>query len=350
MQISKVSQASYKNLAFGHYLDDEKSMLQRRISLLDSLTNQFNKEKDNERSRYQQKDNNLRSKIGVVNGDLRSARFKADLLRTKLNNVKKDISEERSIVLQLERKIDENNTTITNLQEKQKNKRTSNISRGQYLSNKLSNRLSAKKEQLQNAYLLEYSNAIDGIKNNFIKDVINPVIDSFKEEKEPIPSSVFIHNEIEDDKEKRSVELIFLEWVARLTDSNFAGVDLKKTQDLDSLFKLIKEIMYLSAKEYESTGQHSFTMITNAEDLNLDNAKEENINAFKKLLKDSAELYHNTIIIVSKNMIDKTKISLEIGKQYLIDKVFVENEKFGLRSILKNISERQLVGRNLLRK
>ena len=121
MQISKVSQASYKNLAFGHYLDDEKSMLQRRISLLDSLTNQFNKEKDNERSRYQQKDNNLRSKIGVVNSDLRSARFKADLLRTKLNNVKKDISEERSIVRQLERKIDENNTTITNLQEKQKN-------------------------------------------------------------------------------------------------------------------------------------------------------------------------------------------------------------------------------------
>ena len=344
MRINGINTTYVQSITFGHYLNEEKSTQERKLSNLRSEISSLEAQKHSENYSYNSQASSLDSQISQLESEVRSSNARISTLRGKVDGKGSAVDSERSRGYQYSQTIENNNNAIKKLQETQKKIYNDVIEQNEKTSELASKELLEKTAMLERDYIEESKIATEGLKSSLIQKIINPTINAMEGEKNTIPSSMCIENAV---NSKENILPNIFEWIIRQTDSNFAKiriVELDENSELKFL-SMIKKIIFNSEQEYEKTGRHSFTLIDNFELL----AKLKNSKFLQELLSNSSEVYHNTIIGVSNIPYEKLMSALKFNHSFKIDKTFIENRYFGLQSIMKQLSNLKSGGINLLK-
>ncbi len=325
-----------KNLTFGHYLNDEKYSKKSEFSYLESDRVRIEKEKIQENETFSQKESSVNNSISNVKKQIDDTNRRISELREKVKNTEAKINSERSLGERYTKNIKENNAEIEKLHKNQQ-KIISEISEKKDKINKnASKKLALVGAELQEKYAKESQIAINGIKAQFIKKIINPAISLLEGESTEMPSSVEITGLNED-----SAKTI-LNWLSTVTDSNYAFINAGKYKD--EFVQILKELSFLANKEYEKNGSHSFTMVEHFE--TVDSVSEADKKFLDAILENGAKTYHNTIIALTR--FTKNANTFTFNETFKITEKFLEHKNFGLQSIIKSLNGKKSAGINLL--
>lgn len=342
----KIYNINMSRLSFGHYLDNEKSEQQRKLSSLNSEISRLSQEKSSEQSRFSNNENELNNEIQSLGSQLRSSKSRISSLEGKVYSKSSSIDYERSLGSRYSETVSANNKEIEKLQATQKEIYGSIAEQKRKISEQASNSIVNETAKLQENYVKESKYATEGLKSLLVQNIINPAINAIEGEDDTIPASILIQKTYDDVEKKNLAENAILEWIAKCTDSNYANVDAAGFTNETSFVNHLKKIMMVSAQEFERNGQHSFTLVSNIDTINLQDLNEADKNFLSKFLSQTINMYHNTIIAISKvipqNFLFKYK--------FILDKTFIDNKRFGLSSLLDDITEKKYNGINILTK
>ena len=108
----------------------------------------------------------------------------------------------------------------------------------------------------------------------------------------------------------------------------------------------LRKISLIASRDYEENGNLSVTLIENLGTLKLENLDETNLNFLKELLSREGDKTPNILILVGNLLSKELKNSISIN----IDKNFLNNQRVGLQSLLKDIINKQPKGINLIKR
>lgn len=344
MRINKINTTYVQSITFGHYLNDEKTTQERKLSSLRSEISSLESQKRSENYSYNSQESSLDSQISQLENEVRSSNSRISTLRGKIDGKGSAVDSERSRGYRYSETIKDNNNTIKNLQETQKKIYKDVIEQNEKTSERASKELLEETARLERDYIEESKIATEGLKSLLVQNIINPTIDAMEGEGNTIPSSIYIENTVES---KENIAPNIFDWIIRQTDSNFAKIRIVELDENSEpkFLSMIKKTLFNSEQEYEKTGRHSFMLIDNFDLL----AKLKNGKFLQELLSSSRELYHNTIIGVSTIPYEKLMSAFKFNHNFKIDKVFIENPYFGLQSIMKQLNNLKSSGINLLK-
>ena len=326
------------NITFGHYLDSEKSELQRKLSNLSSDISRLEQLKRYEYSSFSSKEASLEHEIQDVQQEVNTSASREASLQNKVYYKRSEVDREESRNSNLSRQIDNNNTKIKTLQDKQKQAYDIIIKKNKKIDEENATILLENTAQLNNNFTKEVEIATNGLKQALIHKVINPTINSVEGEDDKIPSSIYMHQEGEM-ANKINIGQTILRWIAKNTESNAAYIDAASFENKDDFITCLKKILAISVQRFEKLGQHSFTAISNFETLEIPKINKENKNILESVLTQGANIYHNTIIAFSDVLHSKIDINNLFTLNFKINKDFLENKHFGLPSLIQNLKK-----------
>lgn len=344
MRINEINTMGVPSITFGHYLDDEKSTQERKLSNLKTEISSLESQKLSENYSYNSQESYLDSQISQLEDEIRSSNSQISTLRRNIDEKGSAAASERSRGCWYSQTIEDNNVAIKYLQETQEKIYKDVIEQNEKTSERASKELLEVTTKLERNYIEESKIATEGLKNLLVQNIINPTIDSMEGEVNELPSSVYIENTI---KSNESIVSNIFDWIIGQTDSNYAKIKIVELdEDSDPKFlSMIKKILFNSEKEYEKNGRHSFTLIENFDLLE----KLKNGKFLQELLSNSRESYHSTIIGVSTIPYEKLVSAFKFNHNFKIDKTFIENRFWGLQSIMKQLNNLKSCGINLLK-
>ena len=173
-----------------------------------------------------------------------------------------------------------------------------------------------------------------------INKIINPAVSLLEGDSAEIPSSVEITG-----LNENSAKTI-LNWLAALTNSNYALINAAKYKEKDEFVQILKELSFLANQEYEKNGSHSFTMIEHFGAV--DSVTEADKNFLDTILENGAKIYHNTIIALTRFTKNTEFQTFKFNETFKITERFLEHKNFGLPSIIKNLNGKKTAGIDLL--
>lgn len=338
MKIHSIS----KSLTFGHELDDKLSEARRKWNNAYEKAADYRKRVENEKTDFQHKDKDLDTKIEQAKDKEQKGLISIEEKQALIKNLETGIENKQHIANNI---LDEINFNSQQIQEAN-NKHNLSLESFISLKNETINNHTARLAEANSNYQNEYNNIINGIKAKLIKILINPVNTRFEDNPSAITSTVFISDVLQENNiDTQSCYEKILSWVVNMTDSNYGVIDSKDYQDkpLDTFFHNLKTILFVSNKLHESNGSYSITLISNLQNI-IDKFSPKEDNVFSEITNKSSELFHNSFIIIAKQ---SEKLEKLLSKGLKLDNFFVNDSKFGIKSLTHMIENNKTAGINL---
>ena len=330
------------SLAFGHELDDQWAEAKRKWNNAYNRAAYYIKYVENENADFKIKDNNLDTKIQQAKNEEHKSLNVIKEKQFVIEDLKNRIEDKQQ---KADKILEEINLNSQQIQEAN-NKHNLSLESFILLKNETTNNHVAKLTEVQFNHQNEYANIANGIKAQLIKKLINPINTRFDDNSQTVASNVFISDVLPDnhaDTESLYEKILF--WVVNLTNSNYGIVDASDYKDkpFDMFLQNLKTILFASNKLHELDGGYSITLISNLQSImERFSPKEDNI--FVEIVQKSSELFHNSFIIIAKQ---NEKMEKLFSSKLKLDKFFINDSRFGIKSFIPMIENKKTLGKNL---
>lgn len=343
-QLNKPKTTSNSNpIAFGHYLDDRltnrENSLISVISSIDSVETSISRTKSSNSSELYDLDKEIQAKQCAV-----------DILQTEINKLSKTSSQQDEILNKFEQIA--NNLEQNLNKEKQKDKvlKTEHESVLKGISDdkiqaekKLEQSMADLVNNTNKSFQQDIEKVIHGPRNTLIKNVISQTLAEAEGEKSKVPSGIIIESKSEEMPQK------FFEWMIHKTNANYSLIDASEYDNKIGIVKVLEHISEKSKNEFENSGNRTFILVDKF-DVPADNENKAFLDAFNSFLSKSSENNHCTVIVKTENIAQVPAAltnSANFPVKINLDEDFEKNKKFGYNSILEDLKDAKVKGKNL---
>lgn len=342
---SKTKIQNRDTVSFGHYLDDEKEEQEKALSSVESSISynrdsiyEENKEHDSKVIELDKKIKNLRPEVSTSSDEINRLRDEVSKQDAKIKKAKDEGQT-------LEIAVKSGKETVSQLQTQHKEILNGMTEDTEFATKMRKEKLAQQSEQMQKVYAQETENAIAGVKNKLIQNVINPTIQESEGDNIRVPSGLLIESDSDDVAKK------LFAWITKKTGSNYAIIDAQECENKSGLMSLITYISQKAKKDFDSSQVRTFTLIENFDSFipAQNEANDSTFKSFKEFLSKCSELYNNTIVALTK---PGSKVNEANGLNFNIklnlDSIFMQDKRLGYDSILNDLKELKTLGKNQL--
>ncbi len=330
--------------SFGHELDDKKANARKKYYDYLEEISQYKKYMDEENKKFTSKNQEYDNEILSF--------------QTKNNKLIRCISEKEQKIETLKHSVEsKKKQNLIELNDINSNGRTIQIKNEQYnkkfedLKNFKMEKQQENAEEIirvQQQFQLEYQNIANGIKAQLITSLINPILTRYGDNSRPI-LNIFIEDILSESKSNQQKDLYnqILMWVTKQTDSNYIEFDINEyNKDNKEKFMIdLKTILFAANQLKETEGQYSLILLSNFQNITQllnHNEKQE----LEEILENCSEQYGASFLLISKGINAINNIALpKTGLK--LNRFFIKDLKFGIKSFEEVLSEKALVGKNL---
>jgi len=342
---SKINLQSRDTVAFGNYLDDEKSDLEDDLDEIKKSVKSAKKEIDWENSYHYDETLKLDAEIKTLNSEVIITANEIATLKNETMEQDARIKQAKESGQNLEKDVKSGKEIVNQLQSTHKEV-LQGISTDAKIAAKLrETTLGQQSEHVQKIYEQEMKNAIAGIKNKLIQNIINPTIQESEGDNIRVPSSLLIESNSDDVAKK------VFGWITKKTGSNYAILDAQECENKSGLMSLLTYVSEKAKKDFDASRVRTFTLIENFDSFvhAQNEVNDKTYKFFKEFLSKCSELYNTTIVAVTKS---GSKINETNGPSFNIklnlDSVFMQDKRLGYDSILNELIELKTLGKNHL--
>lgn len=321
-----------------------------------AFTGEFDKYAYISRQIEQERINNIKRKYeakrSYIDQNVKQNNNKLQALKRKINNLQATISSNNRKIEDLQQQSQNILETIKKTKEEiklfnDKNLQLLNtyLKEKQSIDSEIENDKVRKIKNTQETFMQDLSMIKTGPKKLLIEEILNPILMSYETDLSKLKNVSIGTEALNSDEQKTAKNAIF-SWITTKTDANYAQLDVNKFNSQDDFVNALRKISLIASRDYEENGNLSVTLIENLGTLKLENLDETNLNFLKELLSREGDKTPNILILVGNLLSKELKNSISIN----IDKNFLNNQRVGLQSLLKDIINKQPKGINLIKR
>lgn len=342
---SKINLQSSDTVSFGHYLDDEKEEQEKALRRVENSIDSVRSDISSANSSNASEVSSLNRQIRELNTEVNSTSSEISTLRDKVSRKDAKIKKVKNEGQGLEIDVKSGKETLSQLQAQHK-AILQGIAEDTKSSTKMrEEKLGQQSEQMQRVYAQDMENAVGGVKNKLIQNIINPTIQESEGDNIRIPAGLLMESDSDDVAKK------IFGWITKKTGSNYAIVDAQEFENKSGLMSLLTHVSEKAKKDFDASRVRTFTLIENFDSFvpAQDEAHDTAIKSFKEFLSKCSELYNNTIVALTKpggklNEINGFNFNFKLN----LDSVFMRDKRLGYDSILNELKELKTLGKNHL--
>lgn len=334
-------------VSFGHYLDDEKSEQESALRKVESSIgsvrddiSEENRDHDSTVSGLNKKIRESKAEVSTTSDEIVALRDKVAKKDIKIKKVKGDGQS-------LEQDVKSGKETVKQLQSKHRELLQGISEDARIATETRTENLGKQAEQAQKNHAQEMENAVTGIKNKLIQNIINPIIQEYEGDNVRVPSSILLESESNDVGKK------VFEWMTKKTGSNYAIIDAQEFQNKSGLTSLLTHIAQKSKKDFDSSQVRTLTLIENFDSFipSSDEKNDSAFKSFKEFLSKCSEFYNNTVVAIAKQQVasstDTTK-GIDFNIKLKLDGLFLQDKRLGYDAISNELKNLKALGKNQL--
>lgn len=321
-----------------------------------AFTGEFDKYAYISRQIEQERINNIKRKYeakrSYIDQNVKQNNNKLQALKRKINNLQATISSNNRKIEDLQQQSQNILETIKKTKEEIKLLNDKNLQllntylkEKQSIDSEIENDKVRKIKNTQETFMQDLSMIKTGPKKLLIEEILNPILMSYETDLSKLKNVSIGTEALNSDEQKTAKNAIF-SWITTKTDANYAQLDVNKFNSQDDFVNALRKISLIASRDYEENGNLSVTLIENLGTLKLENLDETNLNFLKELLSREGDKTPNILILVGNLLSKELKNSISIN----IDKNFLNNQRVGLQSLLKDIINKQPKGINLIKR
>lgn len=321
-----------------------------------AFTGEFDKYAYISRQIEQERINNIKRKYeakrSYIDQNVKQNNNKLQALKRKINNLQATISSNNRKIEDLQQQSQNILETIKKTKEEIKLLNDKNLQllntylkKKQSIDSEIENDKVRKIKNTQETFMQDLSMIKTGPKKLLIEEILNPILMSYETDLSKL-KNVSIETEALNSDEQKTARNAIFSWITTKTDANYAQLDVNKFNSQDDFVNALRKISLIASRDYEENGNLSVTLIENLGTLKLENLDETNLKFLKELLSREGDKTPNILILVGNLLNKELKNSISIN----IDKNFLNNQRVGLQSLLKDILNKQPKGINLIKR
>ena len=321
-----------------------------------AFTGEFDKYAYISRQIEQERINNIKRKYeakrSYIDQNVKQNNNKLQALKRKINNLQATISSNNRKIEDLQQQSQNILETIKKTKEEIKLLNDKNLQllntylkEKQSIDSEIENDKVRKIKNTQETFMQDLSMIKTGPKKLLIEEILNPILMSYETDLSKL-KNVSIETEALNSDEQKTAKNAIFSWITTKTDANYAQLDVNKFNSQDDFVNALRKISLIASRDYEENGNLSVTLIENLGTLKLENLDETNLIFLKELLSREGDKTPNILILVGNLLNKELKNTISIN----IDKNFLNNQRVGLQSLLKDIINKQPKGINLIKR